>query len=147
MPAPYDAVLTRLITTSVDSEVASTQPNMCANGPAEKFQVCVEAVAGTHIGNSCMPYKLHLCAVDECKAAPSEGLSKMFEETFAKKHKWVPFGCRGEYVKKQCYTVTVPRLTECTVFRYIATLCDKQGKIATFIYGAPFILVPYPAPC
>ncbi|WP_058044316.1 hypothetical protein [Streptomyces roseifaciens] len=143
MPAPYEAELTRLITTSLDSEVATTKPNVCTNGPAPKFQVCVEAVAGTLIGNSCLPYTLHLCAIDECKAAPNEEMSKSItDQTFSPNHGWKPYGCQGKFVKKECFVITVPNLDRCRVFRYIATLCDKQGKIATFIHSAPFILVP-----
>ncbi|MFI9200112.1 hypothetical protein [Streptomyces sp. NPDC053048] len=142
MLAPNDAVLTRVFTTSIDSDVANSQPNLCLSGPARQFRVCVEAVAGHLIGNSCLHYTLNLTCIDEVLAAPNNAMSRLgVIQQFSKQHGWKPHGCAGTYVKRECFVIDVPPHVKCHVFHYIVTLCDNHGNIASFLHSAPFILV------
>ncbi|MCA6095587.1 hypothetical protein LE181_25920 [Streptomyces sp. SCA3-4] len=142
MLAPNDAVITRVITTTHDGDVATCRPNICCHGPVAKFKVCVEIIAGNYIGNSCLPYTLSLHCIDECLAEPNKDMSRLGQiQHFSKNDGWKLNGCKGTYVRWVCFTIDVPpKLPGCHVFHYVVTLCDKRGTIASFRHSAPFIL-------
>ena len=139
-----DAKLTEITTAQSGSTVEDNAPN----APAQPgFDIVVEAVAGTAIGNSGAPYTLTITAIDLTAVAPATDLNPVFatQQYFDGPTGWKPNGPDFEY--SASFAVTVPvtgtgaRKYADHVLQYVASLVNQNGQIVSILESDPFVLV------
>jgi len=136
-----DARLTELITAQSGSTVEDNAPNAPAG---HSFDVVVEAVAGSAVGNSGAPYTLRISAIDLTTVSlpwPAETLKQDFDAASG----WKLSGAGPDYESTQTFPTPVPGgpggpLSGHTL-QYVASLVSHGGQIVSIISGEPFVLV------
>jgi hypothetical protein len=137
-----DAQMTELLTANTGSTVENQTPNAPAPGQP-KFEVVLEAVAGSAIGGSGAPYTLTVTAMDltDVKAAPALNPTIANPQHFDVPAGWKPNGLDFEYSKS--FSITVPAGGKYTdhVLQYVASLVTPNGQIVSIIESEPFVLI------
>lgn len=136
-----DAKLTELITAPSGSMVEDNAPNAPA---ASGFDLVVEAVAGSAIGNSGAPYTLTISAIDLTAVNqpwPEQTLHQAFDTATG----WKLSGSGPDYECTQTFPITVPGgpggpLAGHTL-QYVASLVSQGGQVVSIIQSDPFVLV------
>jgi hypothetical protein len=137
-----DAKLTELITAPSGSMVEDNAPNAPANGG---FDLIVEAVAGSALGNSGAPYTLTISAIDLTAVNqpwPVTSLPQAFDTASG----WKLSGTGPDYECTQTLAITVPGggpggpLASHTL-QYQASLVSTGGQVVSIIHSDPFVLV------
>jgi hypothetical protein len=137
-----DATLTELTTAQTGSMVEDNAPNAPANG---SFDLVVEAVAGSALGNSGAPYTLTISAIDLTavnQAWPTQILHQAFDAASG----WKLSGAGPDYEYTQTFPVSVPGggpggpLAGHTL-QYSASLVSQGAQIVSIIQSGPFVLV------
>ncbi len=139
-----DAKLTEITTAQTGSTVEDNAPN----APAQAgFDIVVEAVAGTAVGNSGAPYTLTITAMDLTAVAPATDLNPVIAnpQHFDSPTGGKPSGPDFEY--SQSFAVTVPvtgtgaRKYAGHVLQYVASLVNQNGQVVSILESDPFVLV------
>jgi hypothetical protein len=140
-----DAMLTQLFTAQTGSKVPDNAPN--ANNPGN-FDLVVEGVAGSVIGNSAQPYTLTITAIDLTTVAPPSTsinpTGNPFSQTFTTPT-WTASGI--DFESTQPFTISVPGgggpgapLTGHTL-QYVASLWTNNHQVVSILQSPPFVLV------
>jgi hypothetical protein len=139
-----DAQLTDLITAQSNSTVENTAPN----APGEPgFNLVIEAVAGSAVGNSGAPYTLTVTAMDLTAVAPADLLPVLPAQFFNGATGWNQNGSEFEY--SQAFPVTIPltggpgspRQYVGHTIQYTASLVNQNAQIVSILESEPFVLV------
>ena len=136
-----DATLTELATAQSGSMVEDNAPNAPASG---SFDLVVEAVAGSAVGNSGAPYTLTISAID--LTAVNQGLpTQTLHQAFDAASGWKLSGAGPDYETTQTIRTTVPGgpggpLAGHTL-QFVASLISQGAQIVTIRHSDPFILV------
>jgi hypothetical protein len=142
VPQSNVADLMELYSAETGVPVQNNEPNNGSPGgpPASSFELHLEAVAGSTIGDSAGNYRLMVTCIDDMLAAPNATMSPgTLNQQFNTANGWMPAG--PSFLKEQVFTITVPPNVAGHVFHYIATLVSDDGGIVSFIESNPFILV------
>jgi hypothetical protein len=154
MPQANDGALTRLVTTKTGATVEDTAPNQQSpGGPVATFDLHLEGVAGTALGDNTAQYLLTITAVDltagtgaptsmnpNTTVAPNPANSN--QQNFDAPT-WTPVivgGTTIEFVTNQTYTIPVPPKVNGHLFLYTASLVSTDFDEAWLIVGEPFVL-------
>jgi hypothetical protein len=134
-----DAKLTELITAPSGSTVEDNAPNAPA---ATGFDLVVEAVAGSALGNSAAPYTLTLSAID-LTAVNQPWPEQILHQAFDTASGWKLTG--AAYECTQTFPITIPGgpggpLAGHTL-QYVASLVSTGGQVVSIIESDPFVLV------
>ena len=136
-----DAMVTALATTQTGSMVADTAPNAPA---AASFNLVLEAVAGSALGNSGAPYTLTISAVD--LTAVTQGWpTQTLHQAFDAANGWELRGAGPDYQCTQTVAVPVPGgpggpLAGHTL-QCVASLVSQGALIVSIAQSDPFVLV------
>jgi hypothetical protein len=136
-----DAMLTEVATAQSGSTVEDNAPNAPASG---SFDLIVEAVAGSAVGNAGAPYTLQISAIDLTAVSqpwPAVAVAQAFDAATG----WKLSGSGPDYECTQTFPVTVPGgaggpLAGHTL-QYVASLVSHGGQIVSIIQSDPFVLV------
>ena len=139
-----DSDLTELYTAAVGEEVENNEPN--ANNTAAgaaTFDLRLQAVAGSVLGDSRAEYKLRIDCIDETLAAPNINMSvpevtQQFDPNAP--HDWLE-QTSGNFVKEQKNTINVDAAAKGHVLRYVASLRGLNGDVVSFIESNKFVLI------
>lgn len=139
-----DAQLTDLITAQSNSTVENTAPN--APG-APGFDLVIEAVAGSAVGNSGAPYTLNVSVMDLTAVAPADLVPAIPAQFFNTVTGWNQNGSEFEY--SQTFPVTIPltggagspREYVGHTLQYVASLVNQNAQIVSILESEPFVLV------
>ena len=136
------ARLTGLVTAHTGSTVEDTAPNAPAGG---SFDLIVQAVAGSALGNSGAPYTLTISAID--LTAVTQGWpTQTLHQTFDAANGWELRDAGPDYQYTQTVPVPVPGggpggpLAGHTL-QCVASLVSQGAQIASIIQSDPFVLV------
>jgi hypothetical protein len=140
-----DAELTELYTAAVGEEVENNEPN--ANNTAAgaaTFDLRLQAVAGSVLGDSRAEYKLRIDCIDETLAAPNPIMSvpevtQQFDPNSP--NDWLEQVTSGNFVKEQKNTINVDAAAKGHVLRYVASLRGVNGDVVSFIESNKFVLI------
>lgn len=137
----HDAMLTELATAQRGSMVGDCAPNAPAGGG---FDLIVEAVAGSAVGNSGVPYTLQIGAIDLTAVSqpwPAIALAQAFDAATG----WKLSGAGPDYECAQTFPITVPGGAGGPfaghTLQYVASLISRGGQIVSIIQSDPFVLV------
>jgi hypothetical protein len=143
-----DARIVRLFTARTDAVVEDNTPN--ASSPiATRFDLILQAEAGSVLGDSGANYTLTIIAINDDTVLPEPGLDPTgspFHEEWSLDDGWKPSG--NDFVKTGTgesdgivrYTITIPEgLTG--AFHYNARLISNNFQVTSFAQSNPFILV------
>jgi len=136
-----DAMVTALATAHTGSMVADTAPNAPA---AASFNLVLEAVAGSALGNSGAPYTLTISAVD--LTAVTQGWpTQTLHQAFDAANGWELRGAGPDYQCTQTVAVPVPGgpggpLAGHTL-QCVASLVSQGALIVSITQSDPFVLV------
>jgi hypothetical protein len=136
-----DAMVTALATAHTGSMVADTAPNAPA---AASFNLVLEAVAGSALGNSGAPYTLTISAVD--LTAVTQGWpTQTLHQAFDAANGWELRGAGPDYQCTQTVAVPVPGgpggpLAGHTL-QCVASLVSQGALIVSIAQSDPFVLV------
>jgi hypothetical protein len=137
-----DATLTELSTAHTSSTVGDNAPNAPADAT---FDLVIEAVAGTAVGNSGAPYTLTISAIDLAAVGqpwPPQVLAQAFHPATG----WKLSGAGPHYKYTQTIPIAVPGggpggpLAGHTL-QFVASLVSQGAQIVSIIQGDPFVLV------
>jgi len=137
-----DATLTELTTAHTGSTVGDSAPNAPADAT---FDLVIEAVAGTAVGNSGAPYTLTISAIDLTAVGqpwPPQVLAQGFNPATG----WKLSGAGPDYKYIQTIPIAVPGggpggpLAGHTL-QFVASLVSQGAQIVSIIQGDPFVLV------
>jgi len=136
-----DARLTELITAQSGSTVEDNAPNAPASA---SFDVVVEAVAGSAVGDSGAPYTLQISVIDLTSVSQPWPPVKL-AQAFNSGSQWKLSGTGPDYEYAQTFPTAVPGgaggpLAGHTL-QYVASLVSEGGQIVSIIQGDPFVLV------
>jgi hypothetical protein len=136
-----DAKLTELITAPSRSTVEDDAPNAPA---ASGFDLVVEGVAGSALGNSAAPYTLRISAID-LTAVSLPWPEQILHQAFDTASGWKLSGRGPDYECTQTFPVTVPGgpggPLAGHILQYVASLVSAGGLIVSIIQSDPFVLV------
>jgi hypothetical protein len=139
-----DAQLTDLITAQSGSTVENTAPN----APGQPgFDLVIEAVAGSAIGNTGAPYTLTVSVMDLTAVAPANLVPPIPPQFFNAATGWNVSGPEFEY--SQTFPVTIPltggpgssRQYVGHTLQYTASLVNQNAQIVSILESEPFVLV------
>lgn len=137
-----DATLTELTTAQSGSTVEDNAPNAPASA---SFDLVLEAVAGSALGNSGAPYTLTISAID--LTAVNQGLpTQTLHQAFDTASGWKLSGAGPDYECVRTFPVPVPGggpggpLAGHTL-QYVASLVSQGAQIVSIIESDPFVLV------
>lgn len=99
-----DAMLTELTTAQNGSTVEDNAPNAPASA---SFDLIVEAVAGSAVGNAGAPYTLTISAID-LTAVTQAWPAQILHQAFAAADGWKLSGAGPDYECSQTYKYNVP---------------------------------------
>jgi hypothetical protein len=136
-----DATLTDLTTAHTGSTIGDSAPNAPADA---SFDLVVEAVAGSALGNSGAPYTLTISAIDLTTISqpwPSQVLRQAFDAATG----WELSGVGPDYQYSQAFPIAVPGgpggpLAGHTL-QFVASLVSQGAQSVSIIQGDPFVLV------
>jgi|SRR6185312_14144009 hypothetical protein len=137
-----DATFTELTTAHTGSTVEDNAPNAPADA---SFDLVIEAVAGTAVGNSGAPYTLTVSAIDLTAVGqpwPPQVLTQAFNPAAG----WKLSGAGPDYRYTHTIPIAVPGggpggpLAGHTL-RCVASLVSQGAQIVSIIQGDPFVLV------
>jgi hypothetical protein len=136
-----DAMLTGLTTAHTGSTVTDNAPNAPADA---SFDLVVEAVAGSALGNSGAPYSLTISAIDLTTVSqpwPPQTLRQAFDPVTG----WRLSGAGPDYRCSQAFPIAVPGgpggpLAGHTL-QFVASLISQGAQSVSIIRGDPFVLV------
>ena len=137
-----DATLTELATAQTGSRVTDNTPNAPANC---RFNLVIEAVAGSALGSSGAPYTLTISAIDLTAVSqpwPPQTLHQAFDAASG----WKLSGTGPDYECTQTFPIAVPGgvpggpLAGHTL-QCVASLVSRGAQIASIIHSNPFVLV------
>jgi hypothetical protein len=137
-----DAALTGLATAHTGSTLADSAPNAPAAG---RFDLILQAAAGSALGNSGAPYTLTISAIDLTAVTqgwPTQTLHQAFDAACG----WALNGAGPDYQCTQTVAIPVPGggpggpLAGHTL-QCVATLTSRRAQIASIIHSDPFVLV------
>jgi hypothetical protein len=137
-----DATLTELTTAQTGSTVEDNAPNAPAGA---SFDLVVEAVAGTALGNSGAPYTLTISAID-LTAVNQPWPPQILRQAFDAATGWKLSGAGPDYECSQTFPVAVPGggpggpLAGHTL-QYVASLVSQGAQIVSILQSDPFVLV------
>jgi hypothetical protein len=136
-----DAMLTELATAQSGSMVEDNAPNAPASCT---FDLVVEAVAGSAVGNSGATYTLQISAIDLTAVSrpwPGTTLRQVFDATSG----WKLSGAGPDYECTQIFPIPVPGglggPLAGHILQYVASLVSQGGQIVSIIQSDPFVLV------
>jgi hypothetical protein len=136
-----DAALTELATAQSGSQVEDNAPNAPAGST---FDLVVEAVAGSVIGDEGLPYTLQISAIDLTAVTPPLTPFTL-SQAFTAANGWKLSGSGPDYECTQVFPVPVPGGAGGPlaghVFQYTASLVNTGGQIVSIIQSDPFVLV------
>jgi hypothetical protein len=139
-----DAELTELYTAALGEFVENNEPNAdnTAAG-ALTFDLRLQAVAGSVLGDSGAEYKLRIDCIDETEAAPNGPMSvaevtQRFDDTAG--NDWLEQPSKN-FVKEQTNTINVDAAAKGHVLRYVASLRGVNGDVVSFIESNKFVLI------
>jgi hypothetical protein len=147
MPQANDAELTELYTAATGEEVQDNEPNTGPPGqpPATAFDLRLQAVAGSVIGNAGGTYELRIDCIDDTLAQRNGSMSVAAQNqrfNNAAGNDWVlAGGTAGNFVKEQTFPITVDNGAKGHVLHYVATMVNASGDIVSFLDSPQFILV------
>jgi hypothetical protein len=137
-----DAALTELATVHTGSTVGHPAPNAPAAG---RFDLILQAAAGSALGNSGTPYTLTISAID--LTAVTQGWPTLtLHQSFDGANGWKPGGTGQGYQCTQTFPVPVPGggpggpLAGHTL-QCVASLVSRGAWIVSIIHSKPFVLV------
>ena len=137
-----DATLTVLATAHAGSTVQDTAPNAPAAGT---FDLVLDAVAGSALGSSGVPYTLTISAID--LTAVTQGWpTRTLHQAFDTANGWTLSGTGPHYQCTQTFAVSVPGgvpggpLAGHTL-QCVASLVTQDAQIVAIIHSNPFVLV------
>src|SRR5947209_1228859 len=137
-----DAMLTELTTAHTGSTVEDNAPNAPADA---SFDLVIEAVAGTAVGNSGAPYTITISAIDLTAVGqpwPPQVLAQAFNPATG----WKLSGAGPDYECSQTFPIAVPGggpggpLAGHTL-PFAASLVSQGAQIVSIIQGDSFVLV------
>lgn len=137
-----DAKLTELTTAPSGSMVEDSAPNAPAGG---SFDLVVEAVAGSALGNCGAPYTLTISAIDLTAVSqpwPVQSLHQAFDAASG----WKLSGAGPDYECTQTFPIAVPGggpggpLAGHTL-QAAVSLVSQGGQVVSIIQSDPFVLV------
>jgi hypothetical protein len=136
-----DAALTGLTTAHTGSTVQDNAPNAPADA---SFDLVVEAVAGSALGNSGAPYTLTISAID-LTMVNQPWPPRVLRQAFGPAVGWRLSGTGPDYLCGQVFPIPVPGgpggpLAAHTL-QVVATLICQGAQIVSIIQGDPFVLV------
>jgi hypothetical protein len=139
-----DAQLTDLITAQSGSRVENTAPNAPGH---PGFDLVIEGVAGSAVGNTGAPYTLTVSAMDLTAVAPADLVPVLPAQFFNSATGWKASGSEFEYSQK--FKVTIPltagpgssRKYVGHTIQYVASLVNQNAQIVSIIESEPFVLV------
>jgi hypothetical protein len=136
-----DAALTELATAQSGSLVEDNAPNALRGN---SFDLVVEAVAGSVIGDGGQPYTLQISAIDLTAVTPALTPFTL-SQAFTAANGWKLSGSGPDYECTQVFAVPVPGGAGGPlaghVFQYTASLFNTNGQIISIIQSDPFVLV------
>ena len=137
-----DATLTALATAHTGSTVPVTAPNAPA---ARAFDLILDAVAGSALGGSGVPYTLTISAID--LTAVTQGWpTRTLHQAFDTANGWSLSGTGPHYQCTQTFAVPVPGgvpggpLAGHTL-QCVASLITQDAQIVAIVRSNPFVLV------
>ena len=137
-----DAKLTELTTAPSGSMVDDSAPNAPASG---SFDLVLEAVAGSVLGDSAAPYTLTVSAIDLTAVSqpwPVQTLHQAFDAASG----WKLSGVGPDYEYTQTFPIAVPGngpggpLAGHTL-QAVVSLISQNGQVVSIIQSDPFVLV------
>jgi hypothetical protein len=137
-----DAKLAELTTAPSGSMVEDSAPNAPASG---SFDLLLEAVAGSVLGNSGAPYTLTVSAIDLTAVSqpwPVQTLHQAFDAASG----WKLSGVGPDYEYTQTFPIAVPgngpggQLAGHTL-QAVVSLISQNGQVVSIIQSDPFVLV------
>jgi hypothetical protein len=136
-----DAKLTELTTAPSGSTVEDNAPNAPASS---SFDLIVEGVAGSALGNCGAPYTLTISAID-LTAVNQPWAVQSLHQAFDAASGWKLSGSGPDYECTQTFPVAVPGglggpLAGHTL-QYVASLVSQGGQVVSVIQSDPFVLV------
>jgi len=137
-----DATLTELNTAHTGSTVEDNAPNAPADA---SFDLVVEAVAGSALGNSGAPYTLTISPID-LTAVSQPWPPQILRQAFDAATGWMLSGAGPDYECSQTFPIAVPGggpggpLAGHTL-QFVASLVSQGAQIVSIIQGDPFVLV------
>ena len=141
MPQANDSELTKAYTTPTGIDVENNEPN--ADGPAGNFDLRLEAVAGSVLGDSGATYKLTVDCIDDTLAERNANMSEPvpLAQAFnnAVGSDWLAAG--NNFKKEQTINFNVDAQAKGHVLHYVVTLVGDNGDVVSFIESNKFILI------
>jgi hypothetical protein len=140
-----DAMLTGLITAQAGSSVLDAAPNAPAN---PTFDLIIEGVAGSVVGNSDAPYDLRISALDLTAGGLAEAIIPPPPPlaAFNVGSGWALSGTGPNYQFAATINIAIPPPVPGGplaghVLQFVASLVTVNAQIVSLIQSAPFVLV------
>jgi hypothetical protein len=136
-----DATLTALTTAQAGSKVSDTAPNAPAS---TRFDLILEAVAGSALGSSGAHYTLAIAAMD-LTTVTQPWPTRTCRQAFGPDSGWARSGPGPDYQCTQTFPITVPGgpggPLAGHVLQYVASLVGHGAQIVSIVQSHPFVLV------